>query len=250
MICSVSTDHPFRFTCVNPPLWSRDIQMDNQNIRRLDTGKHAVTRKQTLTQAQEFVLPVTPNFPSPQAADSLPPGQTAAFVLAEASSSTRLAAVTVSHPANNGTQRPSIRPERQKQIFASQQCSTTMVPLTVGSKNSSVSIVDRNSAQSAVAGRPGTDMSDQRSSRSSSGRSQSKSTVPSAWWRAMNYRCHFCMKVLAPMKMGTLDRFLLLLSIRQYYCQHCFIAHYRPFGPLKLLLAPLRWVYFNLADEE
>ena len=41
------------------------------------------------------------------------------------------------------------------------------------------------------------------------------------------------------MKMGTLDRFLLFLSIRQYYCQHCFIAHYRPFGPLKLLLAPL-----------
>ena len=224
--------------------------MSDQNIRRHDTGKPAVTRKQTLRQAQEFVLPVTPNFPSPQAAESLPPGQTAAFVLAEASSSTRLAAPTVSYPANNGTRRLSIHSERQKQILANQQRSTPLASLAVGNKNSVVSVGDRNSAQKALAGRPGTDMSDQRSSRSSGGRSQSKSTVPSAWWRAMNYRCHFCMKVLAPMKMGTLDRFLLFLSIRQYYCQHCFIAHYRPFGPLKLLLAPLRWVYFNLADEE
>lgn len=121
----------------------------------------------------------------------------------------------------------------------------------LASVNSSTKLATTVQSKIAPAGRQPSEMSRKGSSRSSGGgRVREKSTVPSAWWRAMNYRCHFCMKVLAPMEMKALDYLFWVLGFRQMYCQHCFIAHYRPFGLLKLLLAPLRWVYYNLADEE
>lgn len=52
------------------------------------------------------------------------------------------------------------------------------------------------------------------------------------------------------MKMRPVDYVFWMFGFRQMYCQHCFIAHYRPIGLLKLLTMPFRWVYFNLADEE
>jgi len=181
-----------------------EIAMSQTTSESKNQRKPSQRAKQTLTQAQAFILPITPNNAIPQTTDYRPPGETQQFSIASMNSSNTLKTVVKSPTATAGRQ-----------------------PSEMSRKGSSSS------------------------SRSSGDRSRrEKSTVPSAWWRAMNYRCHFCVKVLAPMEMKSLDYVFWLLGFRQMYCQHCFIAHYRPFGLLKLLLAPFRWVYFNLADEE
>ena len=213
--------------------------MSQIRIKPCDQDEPSQSTGQTLTQAQAFILPITPNISSLQAAEPLTPGQTLKFDLASADCSTTLEADSRSKTARTVSETPN-RP-------LNRQSSTAGLPSQLTSKQSS----SADKAQANCAGRHQSEMSRKGSSRTPNGTSgREKSTVPSAWWRAMNYRCHFCMKVLAPMKMGPLDRLIWFFGFRQMYCQHCFIAHYRPFGLLKLLLAPFRWVYYNLADEE
>jgi hypothetical protein len=213
--------------------------MSQIRIRPCDQDEPSKSTGQTLTQAQAFILPIAPNISPLQAADTLTPGQTLKFDLASADCSTTLKDGLCSKTARNVTASPNRQSNRQS--------FNAGLPSQLTSKQSS----SADKAQANCAGRHQSEMSRKGSSRTPNGTSgREKSTVPSAWWRAMNYRCHFCMKVLAPMKMGPLDRLIWFFGFRQMYCQHCFIAHYRPFGLLKLLLAPFRWVYYNLADEE
>lgn len=216
--------------------------MSQIRIRPREQSAPPKSTGQSLTQAQAFVLPIAPNIAALQAADTLTPGQSLKFDLASAKDSTTLNAARASETAEN-------TPEPRKQSSNHSSSTAGLSRHLTSISQTSVSTLDRS--QASCAGRQRSEMSSKGSSRSSGGSSgREKSTVPSAWWRAMNYRCHFCLKVLAPMKMGPLDRLVWFLGFRQMYCQHCFIAHYRPFGLLKLVLAPFRWVYYNLADEE
>ena len=74
--------------------------------------------------------------------------------------------------------------------------------------------------------------------------------LPSVWYRAMTYRCHFCLNPLQAGPRGLVRVFWAMLSLRVGYCPHCFVVRTHPIGPLKLLLAPFRAIYTAFLDAE
>jgi len=76
------------------------------------------------------------------------------------------------------------------------------------------------------------------------------STVPSVLWRCVNYRCAFCLKVLLVSPMTMMGWLWVVLGMRRHYCPHCFSTYMVPYGWLKYVLAPLRYVYISLSEED
>ncbi len=62
------------------------------------------------------------------------------------------------------------------------------------------------------------------------------------WSEALRYRCGFCRKVMVRVAPTAFWFLAGLLGFRQYYCPHCFQVRVRPFGWLKVLLRPFRFI--------
>ena len=76
------------------------------------------------------------------------------------------------------------------------------------------------------------------------------STVPSVLYRSLNYRCAFCLNVLATTPLTLMGWFWLLLGMRRQYCPHCFTTYMVPYGWLKYLVLPFRYIYIALNDDD
>ncbi len=74
--------------------------------------------------------------------------------------------------------------------------------------------------------------------------------LPSVLYRALTYRCHFCMNPLQSGPKGLTKFFWAMFSLRVGYCPHCFVVRTHPIGPLKLLLLPFRMLYIAFLDAE
>jgi hypothetical protein len=76
-----------------------------------------------------------------------------------------------------------------------------------------------------------------------------KADVPPLLWRTLNFRCTFCLKVMKPIEMGTLDKFFFVLGFRRHSCPHCFDARMLPCHYMKYLLAPFRFLYLAFMED-
>lgn len=77
-----------------------------------------------------------------------------------------------------------------------------------------------------------------------------RNTYHGVWWRALNYRCGFCLNKLSKSP-RSLRRFVLMLfSLGEGYCPHCFTVKMHPIGILKFVVSPIRALYYSFLDAE
>lgn len=76
------------------------------------------------------------------------------------------------------------------------------------------------------------------------------STVPSILYRSLNYRCAFCLKVLASTPLTLMGWVWVILGMRRQYCPHCFNTYMVPYGWLKYVIFPFRYVYIALTEDD
>lgn len=81
-------------------------------------------------------------------------------------------------------------------------------------------------------------------------KSRKKAELPSVAFRSLNYRCSFCLKVMTPAPLMGLGYLLVLFGLRRQYCPHCFSSYLLPYGWLRYVLFPFRYVYISLNDED
>lgn len=70
------------------------------------------------------------------------------------------------------------------------------------------------------------------------------------WWRALNYRCGFCLNKLSSSPRSLRHYVLMLFSLGEGYCPHCFTVKIHPIGIFKLLVSPIRALYYSYLDAE
>jgi len=77
-----------------------------------------------------------------------------------------------------------------------------------------------------------------------------RDTNHGVWWRALNFRCGFCLNKLSHSPRSLRSLVLMLFSLGEGYCPHCFTVKIHPIGILKFLVSPIRALYYSFLDAE